>query len=101
MGGTETQKSYQNIKKKLLLTKIMVINMGLAKFPKGSTEWMIFVDFWEICKKYWYLEDTETYWDGLVKDVSIFIDKYNNFPFAQKIGLAFIDYQEDQFKKEK
>lgn len=101
MGGTETRKIYQYIKKKRLLIKRMVINMGAAKFPKGSTEWMLFVDFWEMCKKYWYMEDTEVYWEGLNNDVSNFIEKYGDYPFATKIGLAFMDYQEDQCRRRK
>lgn len=73
--------------------------MGAVNFPKGSKEWALFVDFWNICKKYWIVEDNESYWDNLIKDTHEFIKKYEEFPFAQKIGIAFIDCQDDEQKK--
>lgn len=35
--------------------------MSAVKFSKGSEEWMMFTDFWQLCQKHWEVELTDEY----------------------------------------
>lgn len=66
---------------------------------KGTEEYMLFMDFWNICKKYWILNDTDEWWESVINDVNTFADKYsggNNRTFARQVGIALIEHLECQ-----
>ena len=65
-----------------------------VKFPKGSEEWLMFVEYWEICQDFWQVDDTEEYWDGLMKKVNAFYEKYKGIHLAEKMAMALIESQE-------
>ena len=73
--------------------------MASKKFNKGSEEWMMFTDFWNLCQKYWILEDTDEYWESVISSTNEFYEKYNNIPLSKRLALAFIDAMEDVFRK--
>ena len=48
------------------------------KFAKGSSEWMMFMDYWALCQKYWEPDDNDDYWESVVKETDVFYRKYNS-----------------------
>ena len=73
--------------------------MASKKFSKGSEEWMMFTDFWNLCQKYWIVEDTDEYWEGVIRSANDFQKKYNHILLSRRLALAFVDSMEDVFKK--
>ena len=72
--------------------------MSEKKFIKGSEEWIIFMDFWEISQKYWNVEGTDEYWRTFISDVDKMCEKHNNNFFVKKILFALMDYLEYKYK---
>lgn len=76
--------------------------MAAVKFGKGSEEWMMFTDFWQLCQKYWEIEtDNDKYWEDLVEEVISFPQKHGNDKFAIALALAFVNTQSDKHKQYK
>ena len=76
--------------------------MASVKFQKGSEEWMMFQDYYKLVQKYYIPEDTDEYWEEVVKEVDIFVKKYQaNVPLARNIALAFANTLEEELKKKK
>ncbi|MBO7283824.1 MAG: hypothetical protein J6U71_02030 [Bacteroidales bacterium] len=68
-------------------------------FEKDSQEFVMFQDFWNICKKYWVLDDTDEFWESVIEEVNLFCKKYGNEKFPRGMGLTLIDYLESQRKE--
>ena len=64
---------------------------------KGTEEWMFWSDFFQMCKEYWNVRDNEDYWNELSKAVSNLYEKYKT-PYASRLGIAFIDAQNDRYQ---
>lgn len=62
--------------------------MAAQRFEKGSEEWQMFMDFWQLCQKYYVPEETEEYWQSVIDDGNAFIKKYNT-SFARGLFMAF------------
>ena len=60
------------------------------KFAKGSSEWMMFMDFWTLCQKYWEPDDNDDYWESVVKETDVFYRKYNS-EFAKSLALTLVN----------
>lgn len=73
--------------------------MAEVKFGKGSEEWMMFTEFWQLCQKYWNPEKNDSYWDGLVTDVDAFYKKFSKIELSKELALSFIRSQEIKFAK--
>ena len=74
--------------------------MSAVKFNKGSEEWMMFTDFWQLCQKNWEVELTDEYWEKLIrKDATDFEIKYKSIPLARNIIKAFLDTQEEIYRE--
>lgn len=73
--------------------------MASVKFSKGTEEWLMFMDFWNLCQKYWQVEETDEYWDNIIADASEFSEKYKSIPLAIKISVAFLESQNQKSKK--
>lgn len=75
--------------------------MASKRFEKGSAEWKLFQEFWSLCQKYWIPEDTDEYWEDVVKTTDDFYKKYKdtNDTFARKIVLAFVETLECKSKE--
>lgn len=73
--------------------------MAAVKFNKGSEEWMMFMDYWNICQKYWIPNNSDEYWQELMEDINIFMEKYREIELSKKIALAFIETQEIKNKR--
>lgn len=75
--------------------------MAEVKFQKGSEEWQMFVDYWNLCQKHWNVEYTDEYWENLIEDANKFCEKYKDYKFARQVALAFLNTQEIIFKEMK
>lgn len=73
--------------------------MASVKFGKGTEEWLMFMDFWNLCQKHWQVEETDEYWDNIIADASEFSEKYKSIPLAIKISVAFLESQNQKSKK--
>lgn len=71
-----------------------------VKFSKGCNEWLMFMDFWSICQKYWKPEKNEQYWEDLLESANNFAEKYESIPLAKEIIMAFINTQDKKYKAE-
>ena len=74
--------------------------MAGVKFPKGSKEWCMFQDYWQICQRLYVPEDNEDYWKSVVKESGDFNKKYK-MPFATSLILAFVNELERKHKETK
>lgn len=72
--------------------------MASEKFEKGSEEWMMFLDFWNLCQKYWLVENTDEYWDSLVNSTREFYEKYKNIHLSENLAIALLNSQDEKSK---
>lgn len=61
--------------------------MAAQKFEKDSEEWKMFMDFWQLCQRYWMPDATEEYWQALTDDTKEFYRKHPG-TFARELGNA-------------
>ena len=73
--------------------------MASAKFNKGSEEWMMFTDFWNLCQKYWITEDTDEYWKEVLISSNEFYEKYKSIPLCGNLVIAFLDSQDEKSRR--
>lgn len=72
--------------------------MASEKFERGSEEWMMFTDFWNLCQKYWLVENTDEYWDSLVNSAREFYEKYKNIHLSENLAIALLNSQDEKSK---
>ena len=70
------------------------------KFAKGSSEWMMFMDYWALCQKYWDPDDNDDYWKSVVKETDVFYRKYNS-EFAKSLALTLVNELERKSRTRK
>ena len=70
------------------------------KFAKGSSEWMMFMDYWALCQKYWEPDDNDDYWKLVVKETDVFYRKYNS-EFAKSLALTLVNELERKSRTRK
>lgn len=74
--------------------------MAAVKFSKGSDEWMMFTDFWQLCQKHWKVEQTDKYWEDAITDSNDFMEKYKSVPLSRRLATAFLNTQEELYRIE-
>ena len=70
------------------------------KFAKGSSEWMMFMDYWALCQKYWEPDDNDDFWESVVKETDVFYRKYNS-EFAKSLALTLVNELERKSRQRK
>ena len=70
------------------------------KFAKGSSEWMMFMDYWALCQKYWEPDDNDDYWESVVKETDVFYRKYNS-EFDKSLALTLVNELERKSRSRK
>lgn len=65
------------------------------KLGKGTEEFEMFQEYWAIVQNYYIVEDTENYWEMLIKTLDIFINKYGKFGYS--LAMAFFNEQDRKF----
>ncbi len=73
--------------------------MAAVKFNKGTEEWQMFQDYWNLCQNNWGIENSNEYWLNLINATDDFAEKYKGSIFAKKIAIAFLDAQEERRKQ--
>lgn len=71
--------------------------MAEGNFAQGSEEYVMFADFWKLCKKYWIPEKSDEWWDEVLKEIDRFIKKYGSTAFVRGLGLALVDELEAKY----
>lgn len=61
--------------------------MGRMKLQKGSKEFELFQDYWNLLQENWIVEDTDAYWEKAIADSDAFYHKYKT-PFAKELSVA-------------
>lgn len=72
--------------------------MASKKFEKGSTEFNFFGDFYRFAQKYYFPDDSDEYWDAVLKDASELNRRYPG-NFCKHIVQGFLDYAEAENKE--
>ena len=62
-------------------------DMASVKFQKGSEEWMMFMEFWGLCQKYWIPEQNDEWWDEALREMDLFAKKYGSTVFVRKLCM--------------
>lgn len=65
--------------------------MAEVKFPKGSEEWQMFMDYWTLCQKYWKPEQSDEWWNEVIKEIDVFAKKYGSTVFVRGLCMALIN----------
>lgn len=73
--------------------------MASVKFNKGSEEWLMFMDFWNLCQKHWKPENNDKYWEQLTDDANEFYEKYKEITLCGKLTMALVNTQEVVYKE--
>ena len=58
-------------------------------------------DLWATIKAFDSLEDTDGYWETLVDDIGMNVNKYGNDPLVKALFLAFLEVKEAESKSRK
>lgn len=74
--------------------------MAEFRFQKGTEEWLMFMDYWNLCQKHWVVEKVDDYWEQLIKDANEFIAKYDTIKLAKNLALALVNTQEQILKEQ-
>ena len=64
---------------------------------KGTEEWMFWSDFFQLCKKYWDIHNSEDYWRSLANATNELYNKYKS-DYAEVFIMAFVNLQERKAK---
>ena len=72
--------------------------MAEKRITKGSEEWMMFTDFWQLCQKHWEVELTDDYWEDLISDANDIYAKYSKIPLARQMINAFLNVKEEEYR---
>ena len=75
--------------------------MAEVKFSKGSEEFVLFGQFYQLCQKHWKPEENQKYWDDLKESVDKFYKDNGCTDEAKHLGMALIYYLEEKYGKEK
>lgn len=73
--------------------------MGSVKFQKGSEEWMMFMEYWALCQKYWIPEKDDAWWDEALAEIDAFAKKYGSTVFVRGMCMALVNHLEDKHHK--
>ena len=72
--------------------------MAGVKFNKGSEEWLMFMDFWNLCQSFWNPETSEKYLDDLMNKANEFCEKYKDIKLARGMAKEFVSYIEEKYR---
>lgn len=75
--------------------------MGSVKFQKGSEEWMMFMEYWALCQKYWIPEKEDAWWDEVLKEIDNFSKKYGSTVFVRGLCMALVNHLEVKHMEQK
>lgn len=65
---------------------------------RETIEFKIFTDVWNFFKRYYQVQDDDTYWDKLIEESNQIAVKYGNNKFANDLLIATIREMERRLK---
>lgn len=65
-------------------------------FSKNTKEYNFMADFYKYCQKHYIVENTQSYWDEVIKAGEELAKKYDNMALATNLVVGFISYAESQ-----
>lgn len=74
----------------------------LKGFDKESKERQMFLEYWDMCQRFWIPEKDDLYWNEFIAAVDAFTVKYQDIPgnFATKIAVSLIEAKEAEMRGE-
>lgn len=75
--------------------------MAAKRFVKGSEEFIMFMDYWQLCQKFWEPEGNDEYWENSIHETDDFIRKYDSTKFVKGLGIALLDSLEERLRDRK
>lgn len=72
-------------------------DMAEKKFFKGSEEWQMFQDYWNLCQKIWEPEESDEYWERAIDLCDKFHKKYNT-EFSKHAAVAIVNALDEKYK---
>lgn len=57
-------------------------------------------DFWPFMKRYWAVEDADSFWDGFLDEADALVRKYEGISTAKALVIAYIRDREEKWKNE-
>lgn len=67
------------------------------KLTKADAEFQMFSDYYKIYQDFYEPEDNDNYWQGLVRAVDEFYEKYKT-KLAKDLAIAYLDSREEFYK---
>lgn len=67
------------------------------KLTKADAEFQMFSDYYKIYQDFYVPEDNDSYWQGLVRAVDEFYEKYKT-KLAKDLAIAYLDSREELYK---
>lgn len=61
-----------------------------VKLGKDDKEFQMFQDYWKLFQDYWGIEDSEEYWQEMVKAFEGFCETYEQDRYAVKLASAYL-----------
>lgn len=71
--------------------------MGKVRLQKGSEEFEMFQDYWNMYQEHLAVERTDSYWEKAAEDSRLFYEKHNT-PFARELAVAYMNELERRGK---
>ena len=71
--------------------------MAKKNIQKGTEEFELFRDFWNLYKENAIVENNDAYFEKVVSDTEKFYQKYKT-PFARELGIAVVNELERKYK---
>ena len=71
----------------------------MEAFQKGSTEWMMFAEYWALCRKYWEPGESDEWWQSTLEEIDDFAKKYDSTDFVRGLCLILINSLETKSQK--
>lgn len=73
--------------------------MARKNIQRGSEEFEMFTDFWNLYKDHAIVEDNDTYFNLVIDAADQFYKKYNT-EFSKELAVAFLNEIERKYKHE-
>lgn len=75
--------------------------MGEVRFLKGTEEWSMFMEFWNLCQKYWIPEKNDKWWEEALCEIDAFQKRNGSTVFARGLCMALINHLEIKHLEQK
>lgn len=71
----------------------------MATKEQMKAEFAYFGEAWNLFKKFYEIQDGDSYWDSLVTEAGLIIKKYGSEPLCKAVVLAIVDELDRKFRE--